>query len=98
MGTDYNKQFDEAHEVLETVQSDGFQTLIKSIEAEITSIEVEVERAQNEMLEAVRKGGVDSERFVQNIVRCNAKLEGLRFITSQVSFFERKKEQAVKHL
>ena len=98
MSKDYEKQFDEAHEVLETVQSDGFQTLLKTIEAEIKSLEVEVDRARNEMLEAVRKEGVDSERFVQNIIRCEAKLEGLRFITSQVSFFERKKEQAVKKL
>ena len=98
MSTDYDKQFEEAHEVLETVQSDGFKTLMVNIEAEIKATEIEVDRARKDMLEGVRKGGIDSERFVQNIIRCEAKLEGLRFITSQVSFFERKKEQAVKHL
>lgn len=98
MSKDYQEQFDVSHEVLEVVDSEGFKVLIGTVEQEIEKVGKDIVRARADMLNAVRDGGVDSEKLVQQLIRFEARLEGLQFIISQVSFFRRKKDEAVKHL
>lgn len=98
MATDYEKQFEEAHEVTEIANSDGFKRLMGEVDAEIANTQSQVDRIRNDMQEAIRAGGVDSERIVQQLTRLDARLGGLQFISKQVERFKAKKQQASKHI
>lgn len=98
MAKDYQKQFDEALEVIQVSESEGFKTLMLKLETEIGQVRADIDRANDDMLEQVRKEGVESEKFVQKVIRLKARMEGLQFIISQVSFFRRRRDEAVKNL
>lgn len=96
--TDYQRQFDIAHEVVEVSQADGFKTLMKEVEEQIASIESQIERLNSEMLLAVRKGGVNSEKHVQQLIELTAYAKGLKFISKQVDLFRKKRDEASNKL
>lgn len=95
---DYQKQFDIAHEVVEVSQSDGFKTLMSSVEQQLAQVQVEIDSINDDMLEAVRKEGVNSEKFVQRLIRLTARRDGLKFIISEVEHHKKLREEASKHI
>jgi len=95
---DYEKQFEEAHEVTEIANSDGFKILMGTVDEEIANVQQQVARVHQEMQESIRKGGVDSEKVVQQLTRLDARLAGLQFISNQVERFKGRKATASKQI
>lgn len=98
MSKDYQTQFDEALEVIQISESEGYKTLMGKLTGEMDRMESERKKIQDSMLEEVRKGGVSSENVVQQLIRVEARLDGLKYIINQVSFFERRRDEASNHL
>ena len=98
MSRDYQIQFDEALEVIQITESEGFKTLMGKLDNEMSRMESERKTIQDSMLEEVRKGGVNSENVVQQLIRVEARLDGLKYIINQVSFFARRRDEASNHL
>ena len=96
--SNYQEQYDIAHEVLEITQSEGFKTLQSALDGKVSQVKNALGRANSDLLQAVKREGVDSEKYVQKVVALSAELDGLQFITNQVSFHRKKKEEAAKHL
>lgn len=95
--TDYQRQFDEAHEVLEIADSDGFKRLMQDVETQITSIESQVESLHKEMLRSV-EDGIDPNHYVQKLIALNARKQGLQFISKRLTFFRKKRDEASNKL
>lgn len=98
MTQNYQKQFDIAHEVLETTDSEGFKTLLSALQEKISQVNTAIGRLNSEMLQQVEKGGVDSDKFVQRVVALEAERKGLQFIINQVAIHRKRKDEAAKHL
>lgn len=96
--SNYQEQYDIAHEVLEITQSEGFKTLQSALNDKVTQVTNALGRANADLLQAVKREGVDSERYVQKVVALSAELDGLQFITNQVELHRKRKESAAKHL
>lgn len=94
MSKDYQRQYDEAHEVLEVAESDGFKTLMKENATQVASIDSQIVTVQKNMLRAVKDGGVDSHKYVQQLIELNARKEGLLFISNRIDFFRKKRDEA----
>jgi len=94
----YQEQYDIAHEVLEITQSEGFKVLLGELESKVSQVKNALGRANGDLLVAVKRDGVDSEKYVQKVTALSAELEGLQFITNQVELHRKRKEQAAKHL
>lgn len=97
--TDYQAQFDKAHSVTEITEVNGFVILVADLDDEIARVEDDIEREN----EALRKGiddksAVDSEHYTQTMIALNAKLNGLRFISNQIEYYQRRKDEAIKKL
>lgn len=96
---DYQAQFDKAHDVTEIIEANGFVILVEDLENEIERIEEEIEREQEAMRTGVAdRQLVDSEHYTQVMIGLNATLNGLRFISNQVEYYQRRKQEAIKHL
>lgn len=98
MSKDYQRQFDEAYEVLEIAESDGFKTLMADVEQQITSLDSQIETAQRDMLKGVRDEGIDAYSFIQKLVYLNAKREGLKFISTRIDTFRKRRDEASNKL
>jgi len=96
--SNYQEQYDIAHEVLEITDSEGFKTLLTELQSKVTQVTNALGRANSDMVDAVKREGVDSERYVQKVVALSAELNGLQFITNQVELHRKRKESAAKHL
>jgi len=84
--------------VLEITQSEGFKVLLGELESKVSQVKNALGRANGDLLVAVKRDGVDSEKYVQKVTALSAELEGLQFITNQVELHRKRKEQAAKHL
>lgn len=98
MSKDYQRQFDEAYEVLEVSESEGFKTLMGDVHQQITSLESQIENIQKDMLHGVRDDGIDSHKFIQKLIYLNAKKEGLKFISTRVDSFRKRRDEASNKL
>ncbi len=97
--SNYQAQFDKAHSVTEITEANGFVILAEDLENEVGRVEEEIEREQEAMRTGIEEGdSVDSEHYTQRMIGLNAQLIGLRFISNQIEYYERRKEEAIKHL
>ena len=96
---DYQAQFDKAHSVTEITEANGFVILVEDLEDEIARVEDDIEQEQEALRDAVhKKETVDTEHYTQQMIALNSQLIGLRFISNQVEYYQRRKEEAIKKL
>lgn len=98
MGKDYQAQYDQALEVLEVVDSEGFQVLMEVLVTRQVAIKTELDRHNKDVLRTASDGNLDSERHVQKTIALQAELKGLEFISTQVELFRKKKKEASKRI
>ena len=87
--SNYQEQYDIAHEVLEITQSEGFKTLQSELNAKVSQVRNALGRANSDLLLEVKRDGIDSETYVQKVVALSAELDGLEFINKQVELHRR---------
>ena len=87
-----SSRFDEAHEVLEVWDTEGFKLVRDRLDDEIKTAEGNLKRIQDDMTREAKDGGVDAHQTINQLVYWNGRRDGLMFLSNQIESAKRDKE------
>lgn len=97
MAIDYDKQFENARSVADTIESPGWQLLKDDLEREIERIELDEQAVAVDIASQIKKGET-AEQIVVKLAALQARHAGLSFIFEAVEGWKKRGRHAQDNL
>ena len=76
-------KFNEAHEITEVWETDGFKDIWRKLNNAIDQCDAEIRRLQNDIV--IKNGDLNAEQIVQKIIYTTGNKEGLLFLQRAIN-------------